>query len=116
MKRFVNAYGIRRAAVRHADALYGVDIDKPWKQLALWTIVEMRWPKLAEHLRQAPESVKHIVEGVELPSSTPKEIRELATDPRVQQVVKGEEVGATLSEIAVRAFHGFPPVGGPAAS
>jgi len=51
MKRFVNAYGVERALRTIEGRMPRPD------QLARWVIVELRWPLLADVLRQDPDAV-----------------------------------------------------------
>ncbi len=60
MKRLVNAYSVNRAL----STLSHLDIDKD--KLALWTILEMRWPLLTEHLTTEPENLEVIKNNKEL--------------------------------------------------
>lgn len=103
MKRMVNAYGVRRAI----DILRGGKVQR--ESLALWTIVEMRWPELAEHLAAHPEDVEAVRDSV-FPGDRewPDEIRELMNNDDVKRVVRGEApgIGASLSEASVRACLG----------
>ena len=51
MKRFVNAYSVERA-------LRTIEARRPeLDQLARWTIVQLRWPQLADVLRKEPDLV-----------------------------------------------------------
>jgi len=119
MKRFVNAYGIHRAAVMYSDALIGLPIDQPWKQLGLWTVIQMRWPALAEVLISDPSLIR--IASDEKPLPPDHELDEhprgalirLLDDPKVKQVVKADQVGAVLDQAAVRAFYGLPQVARP---
>ena len=51
MKRFINTYDMARAVAVLEDHLVATD------PLALWTILRMRWPELADHLRSHPDKV-----------------------------------------------------------
>ena len=66
MKRLLNAYGFRRGF----DVVGVTDRDA----LARWTILEMRWPLLAEHLRTG---------GADEPS---EEVSTLLGDPEVRDL------------------------------
>ncbi|PRY47838.1 ClpA/ClpB-like protein [Geodermatophilus tzadiensis] len=52
MKRFLMAYSMMRAVRTAEGSAVGVG------PLALWTILEARWPLLAEHLKVDPDSVR----------------------------------------------------------
>ncbi len=81
MKRLVNAYGLNQARA------YLEDRDVSVEALARWTIVELRWPLLADYLvRNWPE----IAEGALTPSGFPTPIRELLASAEVREVFGGE--------------------------
>ena len=104
MKRFVNLYGISRAAMILSQALYGTDLKNPWEQLALWTIIKTRWPAESEAFRREPALVDRVRDS----SGVIPELPNLAPYSRMQllQVIQGEEVGVSLSTLAVQAFTG----------
>lgn len=85
LKRMVNAYGVRRAI----DVIRGGLIKR--EELALWTIIEMRWPILAEHLAKHPEDINIINSNI-LPKDRDlsEEIKPLLISREVQKVVSGE--------------------------
>lgn len=108
MKRYVNAFGIQVVALRLTDALHGLPIEEPWKQVALWTIVKMRWPDMADALRRHPEAVDAIRNRA-LETEDPV-LKAYADDPEVQQVLAGrvekaDEEDTPLTSLAVRAIH-----------
>lgn len=86
MKLFVNHVNI----VRSLRLLEGVRIDT--ETLALWTIIEIRWPLLADHLRVHPE---HITGRDE---NAPDEIAELLELDEVREVVFGSAWGPVTVE------------------
>ena len=58
MKRLVNAYGIARAI----DILKGgTTVER--KKLALWSILSLTWPLLAQYLEHHPEKINYINKG-----------------------------------------------------
>ncbi len=84
MKRFINAYALRKAIA----LLGGGDIETG--PLALWTLMELRWPLLADYLSDHPEMVERI--GSELASDgIPPDIKELFKDSAVVAVVQGND-------------------------
>lgn len=103
MKRLVNAYGIRRAidflSERHTER----------GKLALWTIIELRWPALAEHLADNPDDVDFIRKKKSPPNGTSGWLRELFLDKSVYDAVKGEGVSAELTVDAIRECVGLRP-------
>jgi hypothetical protein len=100
LKQLVNAFGI----ARDIETLYGRnlkgDIVKQ-HQTALWTLLRLRWPKLADYLAQHPSDVASI--GREAPAGVPGALRPLFCDDRVVRVVKGQAEGvrAMLDEEAI---------------
>lgn len=117
MKRLVNAYSIHRAL----SILSQVDLER--KPLALWTILAMRWPALAELLMKRPELVEKIGQkdgehGVgpstatalpsladdqepgnqnDLLSGVPESLRPLFSDENVIAVVKRNDLDVELT-------------------
>jgi hypothetical protein len=91
MKRFLNGYGI----ARDIDLLRGGNIIEG-KKLALWTILTIRWPGLAEYLESHPEMVKRIghPDGIEI--SDP--LQKLFSDQNVRDVVEGKNIGTSLDD------------------
>ena len=96
MKRFVNAYALQRDLA----VLAGLDIvdEKRRKQLALWTIVCLRWPIFEEYLlelasRKTPEPTA--------------EVRALLESESVRKVLEGANVGVALTLEAIVAFAGL---------
>jgi len=78
MKRFVNAY----SAMRAVRTLEGNPIRV--ESLALWTIIEIRWPSLADHLRGRPESITLVGQtGADL-GAVPETLRPLLADPALR--------------------------------
>ncbi len=106
MKRLVNAYG----AMRAIDILKGGRLIEPGR-LALWTIVTLRWPVLAEYLEIHPEIVRHILHGTPVQENhvTPEHVRKLLVDSEVARVIRGQEVGMQLDEATIRSCANLPP-------
>jgi hypothetical protein len=76
IKLFVNTYGM----LQSLRTLEGVPIRTA--PLALWTVVEIRWPLLADHLRAHPEDVAQ-----ERWADAPEAIASLLASPEVRAVV-----------------------------
>ncbi|HKV13261.1 MAG TPA: P-loop NTPase fold protein [Thermoanaerobaculia bacterium] len=92
MKRLINAYGIHQAV----NFLEGRRVDPD--ALALWTIIEMRWPLLAECLADSPDLVSQIGRKTKPQDSRiPEGLRDLFMSSLVQKVVKGEGVEPSVS-------------------
>jgi len=100
-KRFLNSYSILRA-VRTLEAN-----PVPSEPLALWTILETRWPSLADYLRHNPEAVEMLhkqATALDL-EPIPVEIRDLFTDPTIQRLADFE-YGGPLTADLIRACCG----------
>ena len=83
MKRLVNAYGLHQAT----HVLEGRTIAAD--ALARWTIVELRWPVLAEHLAADPVAVAHFAAV----DAAPEPLRALLAHEQVRRVVLGGGAG-----------------------
>jgi hypothetical protein len=100
MKRLLNAYRIelRRAIAEGRQVGTGAVTAE---QLALWTILTMRWPLLADELARRPHA---LADDGDLPS--PNGLAELWDSDEVQAVIEGDGVRARLTEPAVCALVG----------
>lgn len=96
MKRLVNAYSANRALATLAH----VDIERD--QLALWTILSLRWPQLVEHLEAHPEIVEKIDQWDV--ADAPKDLQGLlnAEAEEVINVIAGKSVHATLDQETIK--------------
>ncbi len=91
MKRLVNAYITNRALA----LISGTDIEQD--QLALWTIISLRWPKLADILVKNPEIInRQNTDGLD------DEIRQLLTDITVVSIFNGSVVGTSLEQETIK--------------
>jgi hypothetical protein len=95
MKRFVNAYSMALST----SLLEGRDVDP--EQLALWTIVRLRWPELADHLRARPERLGAFRDGPA--GDEDGALHVLAGAPELQRVLG---FGVGLSSDAIRRLTG----------
>lgn len=95
MKRLVNAYGVQRTVA----ILRGTNVSR--EKLALWTILSLRWPVLADRVQQSPDLLDQIRERT-LTSPQEDEIKPLLDDPGVPVVIQGEGVGGPLTTSDVR--------------
>ncbi|HWQ11689.1 MAG TPA: P-loop NTPase fold protein [Roseiflexaceae bacterium] len=93
MKRLVNAYSAYRALALLCE------VDIPQAPLARWTILSLRWPRLADYLEEHPQQVEQV--GAQQLHGVPSELHPLFTDPEVIAVVAGDE-GARLDRETVR--------------
>jgi len=84
---------------------------KAQHRTALWTILNLRWPRLGEFLAERPERVELILEDLDgkLPDDVPADVAPLFRDERVEAVVRGdaEGVDAKLDAAAIREALGF---------
>jgi hypothetical protein len=95
MKRFVNAYGL----MQPTHLLEGRRV--PSQALAQWTIIELRWPLLAEHLSMNPDCIEDLRNGeVANGREVPKSLKPLFNDKEVKAVIAVG--GAQLTEEVLR--------------
>lgn len=97
MKRFVNAYIIYQALATMADPDLVTDESKR-KQLALWTIISLRWPVLAEYLELNPELLEKVKTGHL--GEEEKDIKELVNEAEVRRLF-ASEVGQSFDQAAL---------------
>lgn len=93
MKRFVNAYSVLRAV----RTLEGNPV--PSEPLALWTILETRWPGLADHLRGNPETIELLGKPAADLDGVPESLRTLLSHPAVRQLCDFEHGGPLTAEL-----------------
>lgn len=93
MKRLVNTYSVNRALVVLGDA----DVDRD--PLALWTILSLQYPQLADYLARKPEAVEQV--GEYPPGDVEGDLAALFRDEHVVDVVEGTPVEGALDESAV---------------
>jgi hypothetical protein len=94
MKRLVNTYSVNRALA----ILSEVEIEHDL--LALWTILSMRWPRLAEYLEEHPEMVDMI--GKQNMSGIPEKLQALFRENDVVNVVQGKPSKVSLDANIIR--------------
>lgn len=92
MKRLVNAYSIQRSL----DILRGGIM--PREQLALWTIIVLRWPELAEFLEENPEKIKFIGNDHIPDNEIPDDLQPLFMNKAVCDVIEGKGFNVSLGE------------------
>ena len=80
VKLFVNAYGVARSMLTMQEQFVAVE------QLALWTVLEVRWPRLADYLRENPERASTLSDGPE----RPEDIKQLVAEPDVVRVISDD--------------------------
>ena len=102
MKRLVNAYGM------HQATLFLAGRSAPPDALARWTILELRWPLLADFVASRPNHIdrvrKPLADG-EL-KYVPAPLRELFGDELVLEVIGDEAAVQKLDADSLRAILG----------
>jgi hypothetical protein len=73
------------------------------EEIALWTIVSLRWPLLADELALNPDLL-----WADDDTGVPAELRRLWSSDEVRAVVGGQGVSARLTGHAVRVLVGLP--------
>ena len=90
MKLLVNGYSANRALALLSE----VEIDL--HQLALWTILRARWPRLADYLSENPEKIENL--GKQGIPGLPDSLNELSADSSVIHVLNGGTMCIALSK------------------
>ena len=90
MKRLVNEYSMDYSI----DRLYGGNIKR--EKLALWAILKLRWPLLAEHFLKHPEDINLVDANNKNGIKAPKKLEPLFKDVQVINVIKGKVVKEVL--------------------
>ena len=68
VRHLVAAYCVQRTVLLLAG--HAIDVDeRAIKRLGLWTILSLRWPLLADWLKQHPEAIDGLREGVAPPGA-----------------------------------------------
>lgn len=88
MRLFVNTYGVLRSLRAIEEVLV------PSEPLALWTVVEVRWPQLADFLREHPDTVDAWAAGEPIPDGPGR----LLEDPAVREVFRDQGWGRLDAE------------------
>lgn len=88
MKRLVNTYSVNRALA----TLSHLDIKRD--RLALWTILSLRWPLLAEFLEQNPDKINDVINNNA--SGLAEELAKLCGSLDLQNVMNGGPTGIPL--------------------
>lgn len=103
MKRLVNAFGLHQAV----NLLSHIDVQPD--ALAAWTIVQQRWPQLADLLSEQPDLLPAIGQG-QAPdvARVPESLHSLFGSPSVRRVLAGEGERPGLDEESLRRLVGEP--------
>ncbi|GAB4581058.1 MAG: hypothetical protein Fur0022_38030 [Anaerolineales bacterium] len=94
MKRLVNAYSVYLALAMLADVEL-INNETKKKRFALWTILSLRWPALAEKLEKDPDALPAMLE--KKPDGLDPELAQLVLDDEVQRVLHGEAKGVGVA-------------------
>jgi hypothetical protein len=94
MKLLVNGYSANRALAILAE----VEIEL--NQLALWTILNARWPQLADYLSDHPDMLDKA--GQDGLKELPAGLKDLWEDPGVVEVLTGNSTRAALTKKTLR--------------
>jgi hypothetical protein len=87
VKKFLNTYSVLRAVRVLENNTVASDT------LALWTIVRVRWPSMADWLETSPDAIRGILEPLWAAECFPEDLRELAADRELREVVRFREGG-----------------------
>jgi hypothetical protein len=106
MKRLVNAYGISSAVeILRRTATSGMNGSTPIspEELALWTILDLRWPLLGDYVTRRPDAIDEIMRGATPPADGSDWLKSLWDDDDVKDVLGGNapHVNASLSSATV---------------
>ncbi|MEV4147621.1 hypothetical protein AB0J40_28410 [Amycolatopsis sp. NPDC049691] len=102
IKKFLNTYNVLRSVRTLEQNTVPSDV------LALWTILRVRWPSVADHLEAAPEAIRGIVEPLWASECFPPDLRDPAMDSGLRAVVLHTDGGPLTAE-AVRQCSGTDP-------
>lgn len=102
IKRLVTFYGVLRAVAILSDEQIISDLTKR-NQLALWTIVRMRWPLLADYLEEYPQYLDTFKTG-NPNQAIHTDLKDLVKDEEVMDVLCGKGINAELDTAALKRF------------
>jgi hypothetical protein len=94
MKLVLNAYGMARALQVMEDNVV------PGDALALWTILRVRWPALADHIRSHPSAIEALAD-CRAPADAPAHLAPLFGAPEVTRVVRCSDGGPLTAALEV---------------
>jgi hypothetical protein len=92
MKRFLNSYSVLRAV----RTLEGNTVAS--EPLALWTILQTRWPSLTDYLRRHPEAIEYAGKA-EHADTVPELLRPLFDMAEFQRLLAFSSVPLTAEDI-----------------
>lgn len=102
IKRLVTFYGVLRAMAILSDESIISDLTKR-NQLALWTIVKMRWPLLADYLEEYPQYLNNFKTG-KSNKAIHADLKDLIKDQEVMDVLSGKGINTELNAEALKRF------------
>jgi hypothetical protein len=102
MKRLVTFYGVLRAMAILNDESIVSDLNKR-NQLALWAILRMRWPLLADYLEEYPQYLRNFKTG-KTSKAISADVIDLIKNPEVMNVLNGKDVSTELDAEALKRF------------
>ncbi len=107
MKRFINAYNIYKTlAYTIDDTLIDSTVKK--KQFALWTILSIRWPLLAELLEQDPQKIGEFMkDDADIADSR---WLPFIGNHQIKSVVAGEGIDVRLDADSIRKLCRINPI------
>jgi hypothetical protein len=97
MKRYINRYSVTRSV----RTLEGSTVDT--EALALWVLLEIRWPRLADHLQHHPDDIRYIDDN-SIETELPDDLKALLKSAQVAEVVKSAP--STLTADLIRSCCG----------
>lgn len=90
VKKFLNTYSVLRSVrVLENNTL-------PSDALAVWSIVCVRWPAMADYLEIKPEAVRGVINPLWVSECFPEHLEDLARDERFREVVLHSPLTAEL--------------------
>ncbi|MEU8901416.1 DUF3578 domain-containing protein [Nocardia sp. NPDC048505] len=92
MKRYINCYTAFRAARTLEGSVVTVDA------LALWVLLQIRWPELAEYLQRKPDAIARINDK-HPPNNCPEHLAGLIRSRDLRDVIENAPVKLTASQI-----------------
>jgi hypothetical protein len=92
-KRFLNTYVTLRCVTLLEGHLPSMET------LALWAIIRVRWPAIADHLAARPAAVRGIAEPLWCTDHFPEHLREAAGDAGLRSVVRCPDGGPLTPEL-----------------
>lgn len=101
MKRLVNSYSANRALALLSETK--IDLH----QLALWTIIQSRWPLLAEYLEEHSEMLSYISQQGDMskvPPEVPESLKTLFVEPEVRNLVSGGSFHVPLEKSSIVSY------------